>query len=86
MFQEEIIIVYGLIMVYQNLANEEKMRDGSWLTATIEDLFALVKRCKIDEPVKEGRGRMFLINSTTEPAIRDAQFHICLHSYTKMPF
>lgn len=62
------------------------MRKGSWLTATIEDLFALVKKYKIDEPAKDGRGRMFLINSTTEPAIREAHLHIYPHFYTQMHF
>lgn len=62
------------------------MIQGSWLTTTIEDLFALVKTYKIDEPVKEGRGRVFLINSATESAIKEAQLHICPHFYAQMPF
>lgn len=62
------------------------MRESRWLTATIEDLSALVKRYKIDEPAKEGRGGMFPINSTTEPAIREAQLHIYPHFYTQMHF
>lgn len=86
MFQEEIIFIYGLVMVFLNLANEWKVREGSCLTATIENLFALVKRNKIDESVKEGRGRIFLINSVTESAIKEAQLHIHTHFYAQMPF
>lgn len=39
MVQKEIIIIYDLVMVSQNLANGLKMREGSWLNASIENLF-----------------------------------------------
>lgn len=53
MFQEEIISIYGPVMVFHNPANEWKMRKGSWLPAIIEDRF--VKRYKkMDQHNKAG--------------------------------
>lgn len=86
MFQEDIINIYGLVMVFHNPEKEWKIRKCSWPSTIIKDLFLLVKRYKKDEPAKEGRGRMLPINSMSSPAIRVAQLHIYPDFFTQIPF